>query len=90
MTLAEFGKAVGVSSIGHMSEIERGGACSVRVALAIEALSSGRIDAAELNADVALVVAARAEHTAAHTSHAQHASCGSETIISDSDEREVA
>lgn len=29
-------------------------------------------------------------HAAADTSHAQHASCGSETIISDSDEREVA
>lgn len=52
MTLSEFGERVGVSSLGHMSQIERGVPCSLEVALAIEAV--GRdvgfpIDASELN-----------------------------------------
>lgn len=52
-----FAALLGLKSKGQISQIERG--CeepSVRVALAIEQLSSGRIPAAQLNADVALVV----------------------------------
>lgn len=43
-----------------MSVIERGGRCSLNVAIAIEDLSNGRIDAADLNDDVR---AARAKLT---------------------------
>lgn len=52
----EFAAKIGLTSKGHMSEIERGKAQpSVRVALEIERLSEGRLPAASLNDDVALV-----------------------------------
>lgn len=52
-----FAKAVGLTSKSYVSELEKDGApaCSVRVALEIERLSSGRINAASLNPDVGLV-----------------------------------
>lgn len=49
-----FAARVGVQSKGYMSRIERGEPCSVKVAVEIERLSGGRIDAAELNEDVRL------------------------------------
>lgn len=51
LTLAEMGKRCGISK-SQMHEVERTGRASLPVALAIEALSEGRIDAAELNEDV--------------------------------------
>lgn len=53
-SLEVFGLAIGVPSKGRLSEIERGlrGVTQAQ-ALAIEALSGGRIDAAVLNAEIA-------------------------------------
>lgn len=52
-SLAEFAFAVGCTSKGRMSEIERGLASpTVAQAVRLEQLSEGRIDAAELNEDV--------------------------------------
>jgi DNA-binding XRE family transcriptional regulator len=53
LSLEEFAVRIGLSSKGYASELERGGRCSLTVALAVERLSSGRIDAAALNSDVA-------------------------------------
>ena len=52
LSLEEFAEKVGLASRGRMSVIERAGLCSFKVALAIESLSQGRIDAADLNEDV--------------------------------------
>ena len=54
----EFAELIGLSSKGNVSILERGGPCSLAVALRLEELSGGRIDAAGLNQDVA---AARAK-----------------------------
>lgn len=51
LTLAEFGQLIGLSK-SQMHEVERTGRASLRVALALEQLSSRRIDAARLNDDV--------------------------------------
>lgn len=52
-TLEEFGAIVGISSKGHMSVIERGERpCTVAVALKVEELSGGRIDAGAICDDV--------------------------------------
>lgn len=59
LTQEAFAERVGLTSKGYVSELEKGGRCSVKVALAIEALSSGRIPARSLNPDVALVEEAR-------------------------------
>jgi transcriptional regulator with XRE-family HTH domain len=53
LSLAEFAARIGITSKGHASLIERSGTCSLRAALAIEELSGGRIDAAQLSPDVA-------------------------------------
>jgi len=50
-----FAARVGLRSKGHVSTLERTGLASLRVALEIERLSEGRIDASTLNPDVALV-----------------------------------
>lgn len=51
-----FAELVGLSSKGHVSQIERGETkASVMVALKIEEISSGRISADDLNSDVRLV-----------------------------------
>ncbi|HEV2080056.1 MAG TPA: helix-turn-helix transcriptional regulator [Allosphingosinicella sp.] len=61
-TLEEFAATIGIKSKGHASEIERDNRCgSVSVALTIEKLSEGRIDAASLNDDVAMARAAGAK-----------------------------
>lgn len=63
LSQVEFAARIGLTSKGHMSEIERGKAQpSVRVALEIEKLSEGRLPAASLNDDVALVEKFRGLH----------------------------
>jgi len=52
LSLEEMSRRVGLNSRGRMSVIEREGRCSFAVALAIEALSDGRINAGDLNDDV--------------------------------------
>jgi DNA-binding XRE family transcriptional regulator len=49
---AEFALRIGLANKASVSLLERGGPCSLPVALAIEALSNGRIDACALNEDV--------------------------------------
>lgn len=51
LTLAEMGERIGLSK-SQMHEVERTDRASLRVALAIEELSGGRIDAAALSDDV--------------------------------------
>jgi len=52
----EMAKALGLTSKGYVSDLERGeSVCSVKVALAYERLSEGRISAADLHPDVSLV-----------------------------------
>lgn len=53
----EFARKVGLASKGYVSDLENAAdpRCSVKVALEIERLSSGRISAASLNPDVGLV-----------------------------------
>lgn len=53
LTLAEMGERVGLSK-SQMHEVERTNRAALRVAVAIEALSGGRIDAADLCEDVRL------------------------------------
>jgi len=58
LSLDAFAAKLGLSSRGYAHDIENGTTPSVRVALEIERLSDGQIDAAELNPDVARVRAA--------------------------------
>lgn len=51
---ADFAQLLGIKSKSTVSEIERGAPVSTRIALRIEDLSGGRIDAATLNEDIAL------------------------------------
>ena len=51
----ELAAMLGLRSKGQMSEIENTNRCSVRVALKIEELSKGTIDAADFSDEVALV-----------------------------------
>lgn len=53
LTLQELGERIGLSK-SQMHEVEQSNRASVRVAVAIEELSGGRIDAAGLNEDVRL------------------------------------
>jgi len=53
LSLEAFGGLIGLASKGNVSILERGGACSLPVALALEKLSGGRLDAGSLNEDVA-------------------------------------
>lgn len=52
LSLECFAKKVGLRSRGRMSVIEQENRCSLSVALRIESLSGGRVDAASLNEDV--------------------------------------
>lgn len=52
LSLEAFADRIGLQSKGRMSIIERENSCSLAVALRIEALSGGRIDAADLSEDV--------------------------------------
>ncbi len=54
LTQEQFARRIGLSNKGSVSVIERGGPVSLPVALALETLSGGRIDAALLNTDVAM------------------------------------
>lgn len=55
LTQLEFGEKIGLANKASISLIERGLApVSLKVALAIEELSGGRIDAASINEDVRL------------------------------------
>ena len=60
LTLDRAAVQFGITSKGYLSDIERGGRCSVAVALNIERVTAGTIPAASLNPDVALVDQARA------------------------------
>jgi hypothetical protein len=60
LTLEAAADRFGLESKGYLSEIERGGRCSVAVALDIERLTDGAICASTLNPDIALVDKARA------------------------------
>lgn len=51
-TLEEFGRAIGVNSKGRVSEYIRDNRFPLNAALALQELSGGRIDAAELCDDV--------------------------------------
>ena len=51
----EFAPRIGLKSKGHVCELEAGKTPSIRVAIEIEKVSGGRIRAADLNPDVALV-----------------------------------
>jgi transcriptional regulator with XRE-family HTH domain len=53
ITLAEMGQMVGLSK-SQMHDVERRNAASLRVAVALEQLAGGRIDAVALCADVLL------------------------------------
>jgi len=55
LTLEGFATALGLKSKGYAFDIEKGAVPSVKVALEIERLSEGRINAADLNPDVARV-----------------------------------
>ena len=56
LSLEAFGAAIGLKSRGQVSDLEAGRRTpSVPVALALEKLSAGRMDAATLNVDVAMV-----------------------------------
>jgi transcriptional regulator with XRE-family HTH domain len=59
-TLDEAASQFGIKSKGYLSEIERGGRCSVAVALEIERVTEGAIPASSLNPDIALIDKARA------------------------------
>ena len=60
LTFAQFAARLGLASKGQAHALEHGGERpSVRVALELERLSGGRIRAADLNPDVALVEQAR-------------------------------
>ncbi len=48
----EFAFKIGLANKASVSLLERGGPCSLPVALKIEELSGGRINAADLNEDV--------------------------------------
>lgn len=52
LTLSQMAERLGLASKGQVSEIERNHRCSLAVALRIEELANGRIDAADLSEDV--------------------------------------
>ena len=55
LTLEDAAAKFGLESKGYLSEIERGGRCSVAAALKIEMATGGEICAATLSPDVAMV-----------------------------------
>lgn len=62
LSLGAFAARLGLKSRGQASSLESGARKpSVRVALEIERLSGGRISAADLNPDIALIERFRAE-----------------------------
>jgi len=69
-TLAELGEKIGLSK-SQMHEVERTERASLRVALRLEELSSGRIDASNLSDDVRL-----SRHALTVTAESAEASTG--------------
>lgn len=65
LSLEAFAELLGLTSKGYAHDIEKGATPSVRVALEIERVSGGKIDAASLNPDVARVRQASGEKGAA-------------------------
>lgn len=65
LTQEAFASQLGLASKSWVSDMERTGKCSVRVALDIERLSDGRIPASSLSPDVGLVRAADKQEDAA-------------------------
>jgi transcriptional regulator with XRE-family HTH domain len=67
LSLETFAELLGLSSKGYASDLEKkeGVKPSVKVALKLEELSGGKIDAASLNEDVRLVREADAPQAAA-------------------------
>jgi hypothetical protein len=76
LSLEAFAALIGLQSRGRMSVIERENRCSLKVALEIERLSGGRIDAADLSDDVRL-----SRHGAAIIDADPAASCGECALI---------
>lgn len=62
LSQTELARAVGLKSPGSISDIENGKPASVGVALRIEAFFKGKVAAASLCPDVALVEKARGLH----------------------------
>lgn len=58
MTMDQFAERIGLANRSNVSVIERANRCGLKVALRIEQLSRGRVDAATINEDVALSRAA--------------------------------
>ena len=77
----EFAALIGLSSKGNVSIIERENRCGLRVALKIEQLSDGRVDAATLNDEVRLSRHGL-DHVPVHTSGTDTRSPGSCEAIS--------
>jgi hypothetical protein len=77
VSLEQLAGMVGLASRGRMSVIEREGRCSFAVALEIERISGGRIDASDLNDDVRL-----ARHGHVSTSAAPAPSSGKDRRLS--------
>jgi DNA-binding XRE family transcriptional regulator len=77
LSLEKFAEALGLQSKSRASEIERGAPVSLPVALKLESLSGGRIDAAALCPAVAEARAGcECFHTAPDTAAASGASAG--------------
>lgn len=51
----EFARLLGLTSKSHVSEIEKRDQCAPRVALEIERISEGQVDAARISPAVAIV-----------------------------------
>jgi DNA-binding XRE family transcriptional regulator len=83
----EFAALIGLSSKGNVSIIERENRCGLRVALKIEQLSEGRVDAASLNDEVRLSRHGL-DHVPTDTSGTDQSSPGSSGQISP-DHREI-
>lgn len=80
----EFAALIGLSSKGNVSIIERENRCGLRVALKIEQLSDGRVDAASLNDEVRLSRHGL-DHVPTDTSEADQSSPGSGGGVSPED-----
>jgi transcriptional regulator with XRE-family HTH domain len=84
MTLGQLADYLDLKSKGHVSRIEQGEACSVAVALKIEKLSDGRISAASLSKDIALIEEAWGlHHDAPNTRTSRSLSGGNGTDLAD-------
>jgi hypothetical protein len=88
LTLEKFAERLGFKSKGLASELERTEVASLRVALAIEELSGGRIDAAGLCEEVRLARAA--VHASPDTAADAGASSGKSDALTAAQQSEAA